>query len=299
MSELIGAAAVRRGRVPGGIRRVMASFTALGDPGSTNIALPEAVPAVARLIIAAAPMSSKLSMRNSSPNPSSRFSRSASIASNVPSREVMPVPPVVMMILRPRVGELLAHPSGDLGRLVLHDGVARHFMTRLLEQRSNRCPAGVSVRCTGVADRQHITGDRRGRVRLVLCMAHTAIISASARGGTVRWWSACGENDEKGDDIVTVLQSPPAPLAQLDRASGYEPGGRTFESCRAHHPTSLGWIRLHSSVTPRLAFGLTRAGASRAGRTILFKQLRRGPPRRDTRPGRSDGASSTCRRMPR
>ena len=26
-----------------------------------------------------------------------------------------------------------------------------------------------------------------------------------------------------------------APLAQLDRASGYEPGGRTFESCRAHH----------------------------------------------------------------
>jgi beta-N-acetylhexosaminidase len=30
-----------------------------------------------------------------------------------------------------------------------------------------------------------------------------------------------------------------APLAQLDRASGYEPGGRKFESCRARHP-SLG-----------------------------------------------------------
>ena len=28
---------------------------------------------------------------------------------------------------------------------------------------------------------------------------------------------------------------PYAPLAQLDRASGYEPGGRKFESCRAHH----------------------------------------------------------------
>ena len=27
---------------------------------------------------------------------------------------------------------------------------------------------------------------------------------------------------------------PHAPLAQLDRASGYEPGGRRFESCRAH-----------------------------------------------------------------
>ncbi len=26
-----------------------------------------------------------------------------------------------------------------------------------------------------------------------------------------------------------------APLAQLDRASGYEPGGRRFESCRARH----------------------------------------------------------------
>ena len=30
-----------------------------------------------------------------------------------------------------------------------------------------------------------------------------------------------------------------APIAQLDRASGYEPGGRKFESCWAHqncHP---------------------------------------------------------------
>ena len=26
-----------------------------------------------------------------------------------------------------------------------------------------------------------------------------------------------------------------APVAQLDRVPGYEPGGRTFESCRAHH----------------------------------------------------------------
>jgi hypothetical protein len=30
------------------------------------------------------------------------------------------------------------------------------------------------------------------------------------------------------------LQTTSAPLAQLDRASGYEPGGRRFESCRAH-----------------------------------------------------------------
>ena len=26
-----------------------------------------------------------------------------------------------------------------------------------------------------------------------------------------------------------------APVAQLDRVSGYEPEGRMFESCRAHH----------------------------------------------------------------
>src|SRR5262249_52189862 len=32
---------------------------------------------------------------------------------------------------------------------------------------------------------------------------------------------------------------PKAPIAQLDRASGYEPGGRTFESCWAHHPKML------------------------------------------------------------
>ena len=30
-----------------------------------------------------------------------------------------------------------------------------------------------------------------------------------------------------------------APLAQLDRASGYEPGGRRFESCRARQINNL------------------------------------------------------------
>jgi hypothetical protein len=31
-----------------------------------------------------------------------------------------------------------------------------------------------------------------------------------------------------------IREAGDAPLAQLDRASGYEPGGRKFESCRAH-----------------------------------------------------------------
>ena len=44
---------------------------------------------------------------------------------------------------------------------------------------------------------------------------------------------------------LSALRRPPqsgdrplktAPIAQLDRASGYEPGGRTFESCWAHQP---------------------------------------------------------------
>ena len=35
-----------------------------------------------------------------------------------------------------------------------------------------------------------------------------------------------------------------APVAQLDRASGYEPEGRVFESLRAHHRiSSLGALR--------------------------------------------------------
>src|SRR5688572_14528015 len=61
----------------------------------------------------------------------------------------------------------------------------------------------------------------------------------------------------KPHDIVTVCarawgtgrarttQPTLAPLAQLDRASGYEPGGRTFESCRAHQITP------HPAPTPR------------------------------------------------
>jgi hypothetical protein len=41
---------------------------------------------------------------------------------------------------------------------------------------------------------------------------------------------------EKGRGFATVKESTTqAPVAQLDRASGYEPEGRLFESARAHH----------------------------------------------------------------
>src|SRR5215470_3479436 len=53
---------------------------------------------------------------------------------------------------------------------------------------------------------------------------------------------------------ATVRVSVPAseaPLAQLDRASGYEPGGRRFESCRARHT--------HSVYSGHMGDGLYRA----------------------------------------
>jgi hypothetical protein len=35
-------------------------------------------------------------------------------------------------------------------------------------------------------------------------------------------------------DACVNIRGPAAPVAQLDRAPGYEPGGREFESLRAH-----------------------------------------------------------------
>src|SRR6202165_3443368 len=55
------------------------------------------MPIWARESMAAAPISWNDSIRNSSPNPGSRLSSMASTASNVESRDVIPVPPVMMM----------------------------------------------------------------------------------------------------------------------------------------------------------------------------------------------------------
>ena len=38
--------------------------------------------------------------------------------------------------------------------------------------------------------------------------------------------------------MVDCYNGDRAPVAQLDRASGYEPEGRLFESARAHHATT-------------------------------------------------------------
>ncbi len=48
-----------------------------------------------------------------------------------------------------------------------------------------------------------------------------------------------------------ILASKSAPVAQLDRVPGYEPGGHTFESCRAHHflvTNTVGYERFSSRL---------------------------------------------------
>ena len=58
-----------------------------------------------------------------------------------------------------------------------------------------------------------------------------------------------------------------APVAQLDRASGYEPEGREFESLRAHHFFTLLFKNTLPAETWPHKIGLTdnRRGAYRGG----------------------------------
>ena len=51
--------------------------------------------------------------------------------------------------------------------------------------------------------------------------------------------------DARRNPVIIFMNS--APVAQLDRASGYEPEGREFESPRAHHFLPY-VLRLHSSI---------------------------------------------------
>ena len=132
-------------------------------------------PAQARLSIAAGPMSSKLSIRNSSPKPSSRFSSSASMASNVESREVMPVPPVVMITW--------ASPASCARRNAVTSAGSSRTMARATTwwpSASSRSamarPLRVGVRGAGVADGQHGHADDARRLGLVSVLGHGGII---------------------------------------------------------------------------------------------------------------------------
>jgi hypothetical protein len=51
----------------------------------------------------------------------------------------------------------------------------------------------------------------------------------SDQGVTKRRYRRAGRSDDR------LIEWQYAPVAQLDRAPGYEPGGREFESLQAHH----------------------------------------------------------------
>jgi hypothetical protein len=55
-----------------------------------------------------------------------------------------------------------------------------------------------------------------------------------------------------------------APLAQLDRASGYEPGGRRFKSCRARHFNNLQPPKSRASLVVNNLFTTGALGAAPA-----------------------------------
>src|SRR5262245_15062362 len=64
--------------------------------------------------------------------------------------------------------------------------------------------------------------------------------------------------------MLGFVVSPQAPVAQLDRASGYEPEGREFESLRAYHGRgSSGNGRRKPMALDNLTMEISRGGASR------------------------------------
>ena len=82
----------------------------------------------------------------------------------------------------------------------------------------------------------------------------------------------CERSQQAGtSDIILqrVLFLPiarPAPLAQLDRASGYEPEGREFESLRAHHLSSQKTSQSKGNLLNCFGFFGTRADQTRSER---------------------------------
>jgi hypothetical protein len=64
----------------------------------------------------------------------------------------------------------------------------------------------------------------------------------------------------------SILRHGIAPLAQLDRASGYEPEGRKFESSRAHHFLPVASYNVRHTFQPR--FGIKPAPLSKGHKLI-------------------------------
>ena len=66
-----------------------------------------------------------------------------------------------------------------------------------------------------------------------------------------------------------------APVAQLDRVPGYEPGGRGFESCRARQLDCFGSSACHQRWGRRFFFGGTTTGVLQAPTLMLCERKHR------------------------
>ena len=82
-------------------------------------------------------------------------------------------------------------------------------------------------------------------------------------------------------DMITKLSMRHAPLAQLDRASGYGPEGRGFESLTACHPETVAMQRLRGFALPFLggertpmSFRVLRRCSPAGMRGLLSRLLR-------------------------
>ena len=92
--------------------------------------------------------------------------------SNVPSRAVMPVPPVGDQDARVVRRHLSLDPEADLRRLVFHDRLAGDDVPGRLEQRHDGRAAGVGRLGAGVADRQDGAADRSRGLGAMFRVAH-------------------------------------------------------------------------------------------------------------------------------
>src|SRR5207237_3036418 len=119
----------------------------------------------------------------------------------------------------------------NLARFIAQERAFDHDVPGGVEEFSDRAAARIRCFAARVADRQHETAHAGGGRFPVIRYRHAFIIEVSRRGipgsRALSGWSR--------KKRIWYNDSFAAPLAQLDRASGYEPGGRTFESCRARH----------------------------------------------------------------
>jgi hypothetical protein len=61
---------------------------------------------------------------------------------------------------------------------------------------------------------------------------------------------------------IAIYSNIRAPVAQLDRVTGFEPVGREFESLRAHQTLPSGSIASYLSTTPCTLVSFDKAGAA-------------------------------------